>query len=73
MRGVCRKCYQLLWYHKQRSRVTEQELMEVGALAAPFSTPNSPARQMLAKVLGRKHRKQNAKQEVPSTWMQGTG
>lgn len=59
VRGLCHRCYQLLWYHKGKGRITDEELVESKVLLPRFEAITSPARTLLVKALQLKNRKQN--------------
>jgi hypothetical protein len=55
--GVCHKHYQFFRYHERKGRVAYQDLFKEGVMLEPWSTANSPAREILEKVLRRTKRR----------------
>lgn len=54
LRGLCRKCYQAARYAMQTGKVTEQELVDAGAMAPAYNVAQSDFGDLLGDLLARR-------------------
>ena len=61
-RGLCEACYQVAHYKMRTKQVTEQEMIDAGAILPAYATARSPFSNLLQRALvSRRKRKCDAR------------